>query len=324
MALINMYDTLVTERLSCWDCYQNLSDSSADGHKNIIQMWRKIASHTDKILAIQKRIRYQKHYKYHTNAKWISVRLPTYRQTKRYKQLDAAALIGKCRLCQRDAYRYEATDMINILCDECSTNNKMDTTNNSSNIYQNRILLYASKFGNKKFKYFMKRMRQYIDGYKPLISDDKIEMIHKMVGDNPTIFQIHDLLKRLKLKNFYNDEPYILSVILGEKLLSMDSKHIKIIKKWFILVNMTWDKIRDELNRNQSRKKLKMTINTRYQLYKYIEWLKMSNIADYTRILKFIKISSNENVHQLDQNWIYICDRIGMTSKATYQKKTVI
>ena len=189
--------------------------------------------------------------------------------------------------------------MSEIYCKNCgkSKNILVITDKISYTDPQSEITYYTYK----RINHFNEWLAQFQAKERSDLPNEIYENINKELNKNKYLIienlkynDIREILKRLKYNKYYENIPYILSIITGNKAPTLDRSSEEILRSLFKEIQIPF--------MNNCPPNRKNFLSYSYVLHKFCELLEYDHLLEYFSLLK-----SREKLHQQDLIWEKIC-----------------
>ena len=189
--------------------------------------------------------------------------------------------------------------MSELYCKNCgkSKNILVITDKISYTDPQSEITYYTYK----RINHFNEWLAQFQAKERSDLPNEIYENINKelnknkyLIIENLKYIDIREILKRLKYNKYYENIPYILSIITGNNAPTLDRSSEEILRSLFKEIQIPF--------MNNCPPNRKNFLSYSYVLHKFCELLEYDHLLEYFSLLK-----SREKLHQQDLIWEKIC-----------------
>jgi hypothetical protein len=208
--------------------------------------------------------------------------------------------LNQDNLCENCNHKLYLSDLMSeIYCKNCgkSKNILVITDKISYTDPQSEITYYTYK----RINHFNEWLAQFQAKERSDLPNEIYENINKELNKNKYLIienlkynDIREILKRLKYNKYYENIPYILSIITGNKAPTLDRSSEEILRSLFKEIQIPF--------MNNCPPNRKNFLSYSYVLHKFCELLEYDHLLEYFSLLK-----SREKLHQQDLIWEKIC-----------------
>ena len=208
--------------------------------------------------------------------------------------------LNQDNLCENCNHKLYLSDLMSELyCKNCgkSKNILVITDKISYTDPQSEITYYTYK----RINHFNEWLAQFQAKERSDLPNEIYENINKelnknkyLIIENLKYIDIREILKRLKYNKYYENIPYILSIITGNNAPTLDRSSEEILRSLFKEIQIPF--------MNNCPPNRKNFLSYSYVLHKFCELLEYDHLLEYFSLLK-----SREKLHQQDLIWEKIC-----------------